>query len=94
LQTATLPTYSSYSSRFSSLGDVLYVQQPQAAAVIDQFLGEAPGTALTPPPGPYGAVPATTTTVPSSTTPESTPGTSAPSSTTTTIETDFDPTPC
>jgi polyisoprenyl-teichoic acid--peptidoglycan teichoic acid transferase len=95
LQTATLPTYSAYSSRFNSFGDVLYVQQPQAAAVIAQFLGEAPGPAFAPPPGPDGAVPTTTTTVPPSTSPsQSTPGTSAPSSTTTTIETDFDPTPC
>jgi LCP family protein required for cell wall assembly len=93
LQTATLPTYSAYSSRFGSLGDVLYVQQPQAAAVIAQFLGQAPGPAFAPPPGPYGPVPTTTTTVPPSTS-QSTPGTSAPSSTTTTIETDFDPTPC
>jgi hypothetical protein len=32
--------------------------------------------------------------VPASTTPDSTPATSAQSSTTTSIETDFDPTPC
>ena len=67
LATATLPTYSQYSSTFSGLGDVLYVQQPQAGQVINQFLG-----------GP----------------PDSTPATTAQSSTTTSIETDFDPTPC
>ncbi len=94
LQTATLPTYSADSSRFASYGSVLYVQQPQAAQVIDQFLGGTGEAATSPPPGPYGVVP-TTTTVPASTAPpQSTPGTSAPSSTTTTIETDFDPTPC
>ncbi len=96
LATATLPTYSHYSSAFSSLGDVLYVQEPQATAVITQFLGGPPDTAATPPPGPYGVVPTTTTTTlpPESTLAGSTPATSAPSSTTTTVETDFDPTPC
>jgi LCP family protein required for cell wall assembly len=96
LATATLPTYSSYSSDFASLGSVLYVQQPQAEQVMTQFLGQSPEAALTPPPGPYGVVPTTTSTAPSSTYPAggSTPGTSASSSTTTTIETDFDPTPC
>ena len=43
LATATLPTYSQYSSEFGYLGDVLYVQQPQATQVITQFLGRAPG---------------------------------------------------
>ena len=97
LATATLPTYSEYSSEFGYLGDVLYVQQPQAAQVIAQFLGGPPDTAVTPPPGPYGVVPTTTTTstYPQTTIPGgSTPGTSATSSTTTSIETDFDPTPC
>lgn len=96
LQTATLPTYAASSSRFGSLGDVLYVQQPQASQVIAQFLGTpAAPTAFSPPPGPYGAVPTTTTTVPPPTQPsQSTPSTSTSSSTTTTIETDFDPTPC
>ncbi len=93
LATATLPTYSASSSRFSALGDVLYVQQPQASAVIGQFLGESTVSAFTPPPGPYGPVPTTTTTVPPVSS-QSTPATSASSSTTTTIETDFDPTPC
>jgi len=97
LATATLPTYSEYSSDFSALGDVLYVQEPQAQQVITQFLGGPPDTAATPPPGPYGVVPTTTTT--STYPPETVPGGSAPStttssSTTTTIETDFDPTPC
>ena len=96
LATATLPTYSAASNEFASLGDVLYVQQPQATQVITQFLGESPDAAPTPPPGPYGVVPTTTTTVPPATTPThgSTPSTTAPSATTTTIETDFDPTPC
>ncbi len=93
LATATMPTYSAYSSEFSGLGDVLYVEQPQAEQAITQFLGAPPEVALTPPPGPDGVVPATTTT---STLPTggSTPGTSAPAATTTTVETDFDPTPC
>jgi LCP family protein required for cell wall assembly len=96
LATATLPTYSEGSSLFSSFGAVLYVQQPQANQVITQFLGEAPATPLTPPPGPDGVVPTTTLPTSSSTvaTGGSTPATSSPSSTTTTIETDFDPTPC
>jgi LCP family protein required for cell wall assembly len=95
LATATLPTYSQESAAFSALGDVLYVQQPQAEQVITQFLGQAPDTVYLPPPGPYGEVPTTTTT---STIPSlsggSTPSTTTSSSTTTTIETDFDPTPC
>jgi len=94
LATATLPTYSEYSSTFADLGDVLYVQQPQAQQVITQFLGGLPETATTPPPDPYGAPATTTTTVPPSSTARSTPPTSAESSTTTSIETDFDPTPC
>jgi LCP family protein required for cell wall assembly len=97
LATATLPTYAQYSSEFGYLGDVLYVQQPQATQVINQFLGGPPDTAATPPPGPYGVVSTTTTTttIPESTVPgRSTPSTSASSSTTTTVETDFDPTPC
>ncbi len=98
LATATLPTYSQYSSTFGYLGSVLYVQQPQATQVIDQFLGGLPDPATTPPPGPYGVEETTTTTstVPGSTVVNggTTPGTSAPSSTTTSIETDFDPTPC
>jgi LCP family protein required for cell wall assembly len=93
LATATLPTYSEASDVFGYLGDVLYVQEPQAQAVITQFLGGPPDTATTPPPTPYGGESTTTTTtVPS--TGGSTPGTSAESSTTTSIETDFDPTPC
>jgi LCP family protein required for cell wall assembly len=98
LATATLPTYSADSSEFGYLGSVLYVQQPQAAQVISQFLGQAPEPAPTPPPGPNGVVPTTTTsTAPTTTTTAthgSTPATSASTSTTTTIETDFDPTPC
>jgi LCP family protein required for cell wall assembly len=97
LATATLPTYSSNSSEFGYLGSVLYVQEPQAQQVISQFLGQAPDTAVSAPPGPYGAVSSTTTTstVPRYASPGgSTPSTSTSSSTTTTIETDFDPTPC
>jgi anionic cell wall polymer biosynthesis LytR-Cps2A-Psr (LCP) family protein len=93
LATATMPTYSAYSSEFSSFGDVLYVQQPEAEQVMTQFLGQAPDTAFIPPPGPYGVVPTTTTTTTIPTTGGTTPGTSATSETTT-IETDFDPTPC
>ena len=81
LATATLPTYSQYSSEFGYLGDVLYVQEPQAAQVINQFLGGPPDTAVTPPPGPYGVVPTTTTTstYPPTTVPGgSTPGTRPP----------------
>jgi LCP family protein required for cell wall assembly len=93
LATATMPTYSAYSSEFGSFGAVLYVQQPEAEQVMTQFLGQPPDTAFTPPPGPYGVVPATPTTT-SPTTGGSTPGTHATSETTTTVETDFDPTPC
>ncbi len=93
LQTATLPTYSAYSSRFASYGDVLYVQEPQAGQVVNQFLGDTGETTTSPPPGPYG-VATTTTTAPSTGSSQTTPGTSTSSSTTTTIETDFDPTPC
>ena len=99
LATATLPTYSADSSEFGYLGSVLYVQQPQAAQVISQFLGQAPEPASSPAPGPYGVVSTTTTTSTAPTTTStsthgSTPGTAASTSTTTTIETDFDPTPC
>lgn len=93
LATATLPTYTAYSSEFASLGDVLYVDQSASAPVIDQFLGGPPESALAPPPGPYGVVPTTTTTT-AAAGGGVTPGTSASASTTTTIETDFDPTPC
>jgi len=98
LATSTLPTFSSGSSTFGYLGSVLYVQQPQADQVISQFLGAPAPMALTPPPGPSGVVTTTTTT---STNPPvtystggSTPATTAPSVTTTTVQTDFDPTPC
>ena len=47
---------------FGDLGDVLYVQQPQAEQVITQFLGGPPEQATTPPPDPDGVPPATTTT--------------------------------
>jgi LCP family protein required for cell wall assembly len=97
LATLTLPTYSQYSSDFSSLGSVLYVQQPQANQVISQFLGGPAPEAITPPPGPYGTVSTTTTTTPSSSTYSgggSTPSTNAPVATTTTIPINFDPTPC
>lgn len=104
LATATLPTYASDSSDFPELGALLYVQQPQANAVIAQFLGQSVAPeVVTSPPGPYGTSTTTTTTVPSdssaTTAPASssggtTPATEAPSVTTTTIPTDFDPTPC
>ena len=94
LATATMPTYSAESSEFGSFGAVLYVQQPEAEQVMTQFLGQPPDTAFTPPPGPYGVVPATTTTTAGPTTGGTTPGTTATSETTTTVETDFDPTPC
>ena len=95
LATATLPTYSQYSSAFSALGDVLYVQQPQADQVITQFLGGPADPVTTPPPDPYGEPEtSTSTTTLTGTTAGSTPATSAASETTTSIETDFDPTPC
>ncbi|HEY4929556.1 MAG TPA: LCP family protein [Acidimicrobiales bacterium] len=96
LGTLTLPTYSSSSSEFSSLGSVLYVQQPQASQVISQFLGGPAPLAQTPPPGPDGEVSATTTTTPPTTysTGGRTPATTAPAVTTTTIPINYDPTPC
>ncbi len=96
LTTLTLPTYSAYSSEFGYLGAVLYVQQPQAQQVITQFLGEAPDTPFSPPPGPYGVVSTTTTssTYPPVTVAGGSTSSTSTSSTTTTIETDFDPTPC
>jgi LCP family protein required for cell wall assembly len=95
LATWTLPTYSSDSSEFYSLGSVLYVQQPQTDHVIGQFLGGPAPVAFTPPPGPYGSAPTTTTTSPTSySTGGSTPTTTAPAVTTTTIPVNFDPTPC
>jgi polyisoprenyl-teichoic acid--peptidoglycan teichoic acid transferase len=96
LATATLPTYSAESSEFGYLGSVLYVQQPQANQVIGQFLNAPVPVPLTPPPGPYGTAETTTTTTPSSSysTGGNTPGTTAPAVTTTTIQTNFDPTPC
>jgi len=93
LGTLTLPTYSSSSSEFYSLGSVLYVQQPQANQVISQFLGGPAPVPTTPPPGPYGVV-ATTTPTSTYSTGGSTPATTAPAVTTTTIATNFDPTPC
>ncbi len=98
LATATLPTYSADSREFAALGSVLYVQQPQADQVIGQFLHGSAPVPLTPPPGPYGVVPTTTTlptTLPTSN-PKggSAPATIAPAVTTTTVQTNFDPTPC
>ena len=96
LATATLPTYSAYSSEFGYLGSVLYVQQPQARQVVTQFLGEAPDTPFFPPPGPDGVVSTTTTSTypPATSSGGYSSSTSTSSSTTTTVETDFDPTPC
>jgi LCP family protein required for cell wall assembly len=94
LATATMPTYSEDSETFAGLGDVLFVQEPDAQQTITQFLGQAPETATTPPPDPDGdpttvptTVPATGTTAPGETT------TPASSTTTTTVP-NFDPTPC
>lgn len=96
LATWTLPSYSSGSSEFYSLGSVLYVQQPQANQIISQFLGGPAPVAATPPPGPYGPVSTTTTTTTpaSNATGGSTSSTTAPAVTTTTIPINFDPTPC
>ena len=93
LGTATLPTYTAASSEFASLGDVLYVDQSLATPVIQQFLGGPADPVLTPAPGPYGPVSVTPTTV-ASPSGGTTPATSAPTSTTTTVDTSFDPTPC
>ena len=62
LATATLPTYSPYSLGVRLPGDVLYVQQPQAAAGDQPVPRRGAGRRVTPPPGPYGAVSTTTTT--------------------------------
>jgi len=100
LVTTTLPTYESNSSVFSSLGAVIYAQQPDADQAVAQFLGQAPEPVVTPPPGPDGSPPTTTTTVTGSggSTPStggtSGSGSSVPSTTTTTALSDFDPTPC
>ncbi|MGP8007299.1 MAG: LCP family protein, partial [Acidimicrobiales bacterium] len=93
LQTATLPTYSAPSSEFSSLGSVLYVQQPQAEQAVAQLLGGPPEPVTTPPPGPDGAVSATSPTTAGSGGTAATGG-AATSTTSTTIPTNFDPTPC
>ncbi len=95
LATATLPTYSDLnSSTFAALGDVLYVQQPDAQQTISQFLGQPPETATSPPPDPDGVPTTVPTTVAATGT--TAPGqTTAPaSSTTTTTLPNFDPTPC
>jgi LCP family protein required for cell wall assembly len=78
LATATLPTYSQYSSTFGYLGSVLYVLTPPPTP----YGGEATTTTTTT---------GSSSTVASGGT---TPGTNATSSTTTSIATDFDPTPC
>lgn len=52
LKSYTLPTVAQASSR---AGDVEVVSQPQAAQVLTQFLGAAPGTVTTPPVNAYGA---------------------------------------
>src|SRR5664280_338638 len=101
LVTSTLPTYESDSSVFSSLGSVIYAQQPDADQAVAQLLGQAPEPVVTPPPGPDGSSPTTTTTMTTGsggTTPStggtSGSGSSVPSTTTTTALPDFDPTPC
>jgi LCP family protein required for cell wall assembly len=92
LATATLPTYGASSTEFSSLGSVLYAQQPEAEQAVTQLLGGSPEPVTTPPPGPDGPVPVTTTTTAGNG--GTTPPTSAPNSTTTTVQSDFNPTPC
>jgi LCP family protein required for cell wall assembly len=94
LATATLPTYSEGSNTFAGLGDVLYVQQPDAQETITQFLGQAPETATTPPPDPDGAPTTVPTTVPATGTTAPGETTTPASSTTTTTLPNFDPTPC
>jgi LCP family protein required for cell wall assembly len=99
LETQTLPTYSQASSTFAGLGDVLYVQEPEANSVITTFLGGPPGVATTPPPDPYGSpvsVGASGTTGSSGATATTVAGATgtAPTTTTTAPPPDFDPTPC
>jgi LCP family protein required for cell wall assembly len=84
--------------------DVEVVQQPQAQAMINQFLGTAPNPVTTPPLDQYGEpipVPATTTTTPPPATAATTAGkaattaTTAPSTATTKSDIPaYDPTPC
>ena len=65
LATATLPTYSADSSEFSDLGDVLYVQQPQAKPGDHPVPGRTARSRRSPRrPGPTAWSPTTTTTVP------------------------------
>ncbi|HUO47626.1 MAG TPA: LCP family protein [Acidimicrobiales bacterium] len=52
LQSLTLPTYSV--GYWGSFGDVLFVKEPDAQAVITQFLGGPPQTPTTPPLAPSG----------------------------------------
>jgi anionic cell wall polymer biosynthesis LytR-Cps2A-Psr (LCP) family protein len=92
LQTFTLPTLgaSSYGA-----GSVEVVQEPAASEMIATFLGSSPQAVVTPPLNAYGSpitVPASTTTVPST----SAPGRRPASTTTTTIPGTgpFNPTPC
>ncbi|HXA32068.1 MAG TPA: LCP family protein [Acidimicrobiales bacterium] len=94
LATATLPTYSQTSDTFAGLGDVLFVQQPDTQQTITQFLGQAPETATTPPPDPYGAPTTVPTTVPATGTTAPGQTTTPASSTTTTTVPNFDPIPC
>jgi LCP family protein required for cell wall assembly len=91
LKTFTLPTAGAYSG---AAGDVEIVQEPQADAVISQFLGTAPGQVVTPPLDAYGSpvtIPSTTTTAPSHAS-----GGSVAATTTTTLPGtgSFNPTPC
>lgn len=95
LTTLTLPTYQASDSEFGALGDVLYVDQTQSTQVITEFLNAPPQAVTTPPPGPYGAVAPTTTTLPVAPSDGgTTPATSAPAVTTTTVDTSFDPSTC
>jgi LCP family protein required for cell wall assembly len=94
LATATMPTYSQDSETFAGLGDVLFVQEPDAQQTITQFLGQAPETATTPPPDPDGNPTTVPTTVPAAGTTAPGETTTPASSTTTTTVPNFDPTPC
>ncbi len=92
LQTLTLPTLGASSD---GAGSVEVVQQPQANAMISQFLGSSPNAVVTPPLDAYGSpvtVPSTTTTAPAT---SSGAGHSAPTTTTPVPGTgSFNPTPC
>jgi LCP family protein required for cell wall assembly len=101
LQTATVPTYSAT----SAAGSVEIVDEPQAAEVVNQFLGASSGAIVTPPLDGYGSpitIPtATTSNGGSSSSDQATKGTSSPAAGSTAASAgsqsalpDFDPRPC